>query len=87
MSIPLSRQVRLAGALLLLSLPLAVGVWMAGSDAAERDRKSSDQRLGAGLDTAAVAYQARFADARYALGSLLVAEVCRGRSSVTIAPS
>ena len=39
MSIPLSRQVRLAGALLLLSLPLAVGVWMAGSYAAERDRE------------------------------------------------
>src|SRR4051812_13341639 len=55
---------RLAGALLLLSLPLAVGVWMAGSYAAERDRKSSDQRLGAGLDTAVVAYGARLADAK-----------------------
>ena len=63
MSIPLSRQMRLAGALLLLSLPLAVGVWMAGSYAAERDRKSSDQRLVSGLDTAAVAYRARLADA------------------------
>src|SRR4051794_2394542 len=55
---------RLAGALLLLSLPLAVGVWMAGSYAAERDRKSSDQRLAAGLDTAVVAYRARLADAK-----------------------
>src|SRR4051794_24485348 len=55
---------RLAGALLLLTLPLAVGVWMAGSYAAERDRKSSDQRLVAGLDTAVVAYRARLADAK-----------------------
>jgi two-component system, OmpR family, phosphate regulon sensor histidine kinase PhoR len=62
-SIPLSRQMRLAGALLLLSLPLAVGVWMAGSYAAERDRKSSDQRLASGLNTAVVAYRARLADA------------------------
>jgi two-component system phosphate regulon sensor histidine kinase PhoR len=54
---------RLAGALLLLSLPLVVGVWMASSYAAQRERRSSDQRLVAGLDTAAVAYRARLAEA------------------------
>jgi two-component system phosphate regulon sensor histidine kinase PhoR len=54
---------RLAGALLLLSLPLAVGVWMSGSYAAQRERKSADQRLIAGLNTAAIAYGARLNDA------------------------
>ena len=54
---------RLAGALLLLSLPLAIGVWMSGDYAAQRDRRASDQRLVAGLDTAAVAYGGRIKDA------------------------
>jgi PAS domain S-box-containing protein len=61
--IPLTGRIRLAGALLLLSLPLAVGVWMSGSYAAQHERKSADQRLVAGLSTAAVAYKGRLVDA------------------------
>jgi len=56
--------VRLAGALLLLSLPLAIGVWASSNYAGQRERKSSDQRLVAGLRTAAVAYGARLRDAQ-----------------------
>ena len=48
--IPLTRRMRLAGALLLLSLPLAVGVWMSGNYAAQRERKNADQRLVAGSE-------------------------------------
>jgi PAS domain S-box-containing protein len=54
---------RLAGALLLLMLPIAVGVWASGNYAGQRERKSSDQRLVAGLRTAAVAYRATLRDA------------------------
>jgi len=54
---------RLAGALLLLSLPLAIGVWMSADYAAQRERKNADQRLVAGLNTAAVAYRAKLDDA------------------------
>jgi PAS domain S-box-containing protein len=56
--------VRLAGALLLLSLPLAIGVWASSNYAGQRERKSSDQRLVGGLRTAAVAYGARLRDAQ-----------------------
>jgi PAS domain S-box-containing protein len=54
---------RLAGALLLLSLPLAVGVWVSATYAAQRERRSADQRLVSGLRTAAVAYRGTLADA------------------------
>jgi PAS domain S-box-containing protein len=49
--------------LLLLSLPLAIGVWASSNYAGQRERRSSDQRLEGGLRTAAVAYRARLRDA------------------------
>jgi PAS domain S-box-containing protein len=49
--------------LFLLSLPLAVGVWLSGSYAADRDRRSADQRLGSGLNIAAALYRGRVSDA------------------------
>jgi PAS domain S-box-containing protein len=50
--------------LLLLTLPLAIGVWASGNYAGQRERKSADQRVVAGLSTAVVAYKGKLSDAK-----------------------
>jgi two-component system, OmpR family, phosphate regulon sensor histidine kinase PhoR len=59
---------RLAAALVLLALPLAVAVWMLGGVAANRKRSNADERLVAEVNAAGKAYRklldARAGDAR-----------------------
>jgi two-component system, OmpR family, phosphate regulon sensor histidine kinase PhoR len=52
-----SGRLRLAAALLLLALPLAVAVWSFGSYAARRERDNADQRLTGALGAASGAYR------------------------------
>jgi PAS domain S-box-containing protein len=50
-------RIRLAAALLLLALPLAVGVWAFGDYAARRERSNADDRLAGSLSAATAVYR------------------------------
>ena len=56
-ALPAERRLRLAGALLLLAIPLVVAVWSLGNFSARRARNDADQQLVAGLARALDSYQ------------------------------
>jgi len=56
-ALPAQRRLRLAGALVLLAIPLVVAVWSLGAFSARRERNDADQQLQAGLTRSMDRYQ------------------------------
>jgi PAS domain S-box-containing protein len=61
-ALPAQRRLRLAGALLLLAVPLVVAVWSLGAFSARRERNDADQRLVTSVTRAMDNYQSRAED-------------------------